>query len=98
MAPQDLRVLRHIYDNQWVIGGGPATPWIGYQKLDGNWQWVDGGSTNPATTAWNAGEPNNAGGQETVAHIWRCHEPTKILMNDLSANQKKYYICEVKVL
>lgn len=82
----------------WVKGGnGQACPWIGYELISGSWRWVDGGSTNPATTEWKQGEPNNAGGRETVVHIWSS-DATKILMNDLPTSERKFYICEVKVI
>lgn len=86
----------NIYEQGWVEGGA-ASPWIGYQKVGGNWIWYDRGNTNPETTAWAPGQPDNSGGIETVAHILTS-EPTKILMNDMRVASLRYYICEVKVV
>lgn len=75
-----LVVMDDAAENEWIgetyAPGHTRFLWIGlFQDPDGEepaggWQWVDG---TPVTyTRWDAGEPNNAGGNEEYTHLfWR---------------------------
>lgn len=71
-------------------------PWVGLEKVDGVWMWVDGGTTNLNTIAWNSGEPNNHTGNQIFAQIWTAKDG-KLFLNDEGGKRRQPYICEIYV-
>ena len=67
--------------------------WLGLSDLDteGTFAWSDG--TPVAYTNWNAGEPNDAGGNEDCAQLVRATES----WNDLDCTVPRSYVCEVSL-
>lgn len=93
-------ISSHIINEKYAVNYLHGTaPWIGYNDMnkEGTWVWLDGGSTDPGTTAWNINEPNSSGGNEDCAHIWST-PGTKILLNDTLCKAKYHYICEIKFI
>jgi hypothetical protein len=70
---------------------GQSTFWIGLtEPAEGRWLWADG--SRVSFTAWNAGEPNNAGGNEN------CGEWLFPLArwNDIDCALPRAFLCETK--
>lgn len=70
--------------------------WIGYKKVEGTWKWSDGDATNPVTTRWGPGKPNNAGGADNCGEIMRVQNG-KILLNDYTCSSRRKFLCEVEL-
>lgn len=64
--------------------------------MEGNFQWADGGTENPATTGWLGGPPDNAAGNEDCGQIWKS-SGEKLYLNDFPCSAGRYYICEIDI-
>jgi hypothetical protein len=70
---------------------GSSSFWIGLaEPAEGRWLWADG--TRVAFTAWNPGEPNNAGGNESCGE-WLF---LSARWNDLDCLLPRGFLCETK--
>lgn len=70
--------------------------WIGLARTDGEWRWPSAAtfSSPSSTIAWAPNEPNNAGGNESCGeYIIGAN-----LLNDLTCNQPRPFICEATAL
>lgn len=58
-----------VINNLAALGGQTRTTWIGFtdQDEEGNWQWANKEAVT--YTAWNGGEPNDAGGNEDYCEM-----------------------------
>lgn len=88
-----LVVIDGAAENAAVIALATAkTPsvWIGLSDLrvEGTFLWPDG--TSPRYTTWNAGEPNDAGGNEDCTQL----DAASGYWNDLDCTVSLPYICE----
>ncbi|XP_028447979.1 galactose-specific lectin nattectin-like [Perca flavescens] len=68
--------------------GAQTTAWIGGTDAakEGTWFWSDG--SNLDYTSWNAGEPNNLGGENCLTMNW-----AGVNWNDLACTSKASFVC-----
>ncbi len=95
-AAQDARlvIIDDADENLWLFQQARATRqqnyWIGLddRATEGQFLWSDG--SVPGFTAWNGGEPNNAGNNEDCAHFWS----DRATWNDIPCTNRQGAICE----
>ncbi|KAE8619562.1 hypothetical protein XENTR_v10009853 [Xenopus tropicalis] len=86
-SEREQKFLENITDNSYF--------WIGLTKDKNNknvWLWVDGTLHNLSDGFWANNQPNNYGGTEDCAHVWK----EKKWNDDDCTNQSKA-ICEKKL-
>lgn len=86
-TPGHLATITSAEENQFVWNNVSGTYfWIGAYKDNNSWHWVTGESWGYVN--WDAGQPDNSGGNENAIEIWRNPQ-----WNDLNqATIRKYLI------
>jgi len=86
-AGGDLIVISDAVDQAYYSSVLPGNSWIGLtdEVLEGTYVWVDG--TVATFFNWNAGEPNNFGGDEDYIHFTGAND----FWNDLAGFQVRPY-------
>ncbi|KAG8510368.1 C-type lectin domain family 4 member E [Galemys pyrenaicus] len=64
------------------------------QKIESQWQWVDGRPLNPALSFWDAGEPNNLATVEDCVTIRDAPSPRQN-WNDVPCFLNMFRVCEM---
>jgi hypothetical protein len=82
----DLIVLESEEEQDFLLGAGVSSAWLGLTDIEaeGSWAWVTGGSS---FSAWNKGEPNDAGDGEDCAVM------ESGLWNDLPCGEVRGFVC-----
>ena len=82
-----LATIGSSEENAFISSIASTSMWLGAQKNDGSWSWIDGTQWN--YTNWESGEPS--GGNENHLATGYC---TADKWNDLTESEIHYFICE----
>ncbi|OCT90287.1 hypothetical protein XELAEV_18018899mg, partial [Xenopus laevis] len=88
----DLVIVNSEEEQQYLqhITGG-VFYWIGLQRLNNTWTWVDGSIIKESSGFWRENEPNNKGGKENCVALTFKGE-----WNDAPCVNREYQpICEI---
>ena len=74
------------------ISGSLIGVWIGIddKSIEGKFTYATDGESVKFTN-WNRGQPDNAGGNEDCAHLWKGHG---FRWNDVGCSAKMSFVCE----